>query len=647
MSRYLPAAPRDRLLILMALLALTLIPAVASSAHAQPTITVTSAPPATTTSTTATIAWTTDGSAAHSWCSLDGAPADPCTSPKNYLNLTPGAHSVALSPWHKWELPSAEVKWTVLTSSPTAPVISFTQTPAASTTSTTATFAWSALNTTSVSCKLDGGTAATCTSPTSRSSLAAGTHTFVATATGPGGSASATYSWTVSTTTGVAPVIAFNQTPAVSTTSTTATFAWSVLNTTSVSCKLDSHTAAVCASPTSLSSLAAGTHTFVATASGNGGTASATYSWTIASSISGTGAVRYAIPSDALATIDQSAAGDTIVFQAGSYAKLVLDKSFSTNRVTIQCTSGVSIAGVDTNGQSGYTFDSCTVAIPQNSTDISVRAVENRGPSQDITWQNCTIRGGYVAWDVYGPSGSWAKNIVLVDSDVSGAGGDLIHTNGVDGLRIEHTAIHDPYHNTSLANPEHHDGWQAQNTSNAQFLRNIVYWISGPGAYSGQTTNYLGQGIMLSGESGAVSNVLIANNLIDHYNGRPVNMNGSTGVKIVNNTFQDSGDGISVTFGSSLSNVEVWNNIMQVAYTDTGSQPSYFEDNWLTGRADGYLGNVKGATYWTGDPGYVDRANYELTPTSPARGKGLQRIGTPTVDLDGNARTSPVLASRV
>jgi hypothetical protein len=378
------------------------------------------------------------------------------------------------------------------------------------------------------------------------------------------------------------------------------------------------------------------TSTYNLTCTGAGGSAKATVTVTVVS-----GSTRNADPSNILSVISQSIAGDTVFLQDGSYSKLVLNKSFSTGRLTLKCSSGAIIAGVDTNGQSGYTFDSCKVVIAPNSTDISSRAVENRGPSANITWIRCSIKGGFISWDVYGASGSYARNISIIDSDISGGGGDLIHTNGVDGLLIEHNNIHDPYHDTSLANPEHHDGWQPQNTYNAQFIRNHVYWTSGAGAYAGYTSKYLGQGIMISGNAGAVRNVLIANNLIDHYNGRPINMQGVSGIRIVNNTFEDSGDGIGITIGTNVSGLEIWNNILMNVYNEGGAGYLFFDNNWYTGGNGGYLGNSFGTNYYTGNPGFLNTSTYALSSSSPAYSKGVYRANTPSVDIDNTQRPNP------
>jgi hypothetical protein len=152
---------------------------------------------------------------------------------------------------------------------------------------------------------------------------------------------------------------------------------------------------------------------------------------------------------------------------------------------------------------------------------------------------------------------------------------------------------------------------------------------------------------MLSGGDGPNSNGLIANNLFHHYNGRAINMNGTSGLWVVNNTIDHCGDGIGITMGSGMSNHHIWNNIMECAYL-AGPTPAFFDYNWLTG-GNGYLGNIQGVHYWTGDPSWVDRTNYELTASSPARGKGIVHDAGeyPSIDLDGNPRSSFVLGCRV
>lgn len=82
---------------------------------------------------------------------------------------------------------------------PPSPVVTITSAPQNPTTLTTAAFAWSATNATSFQCKLDNAAAASCTSPTTYNGLGLGNHTFVVTATGAGGSAQATSTWTVQT----------------------------------------------------------------------------------------------------------------------------------------------------------------------------------------------------------------------------------------------------------------------------------------------------------------------------------------------------------------------------------------------------------------------------------------------------------------
>lgn len=80
---------------------------------------------------------------------------------------------------------------------PTGPTVQITSGPTNPTTSTTATFTWSSTNASSFTCKLDTAAAASCTSPANYSGLSVASHTFVVTASGPGGSAQASSTWAV------------------------------------------------------------------------------------------------------------------------------------------------------------------------------------------------------------------------------------------------------------------------------------------------------------------------------------------------------------------------------------------------------------------------------------------------------------------
>jgi hypothetical protein len=164
-------------------------------------VVVTTRPQATTTSTAASFAWTAS-SGSRVWCSLDGGSAGACTSPKSYNSLRLGAHSFTVTAWNKQSNQTVTVPWTIVSQAPPpppapAPTISMTSTPPSSTTDTGAAFAWTTQNVTSVSCSLDGGSASACASPRQLTGLSAGGHTFVATVSGSGGTASASYSWTI------------------------------------------------------------------------------------------------------------------------------------------------------------------------------------------------------------------------------------------------------------------------------------------------------------------------------------------------------------------------------------------------------------------------------------------------------------------
>jgi uncharacterized protein YkwD len=164
---------------------------------------------------------------------------------------------------------------------PTAPTVSITAGPGTSTTSTQASFAFTTSGSpTKVTCSLDGGAAASCTSPVSYSGLAIGSHRFVVTVSNTAGSASATYSWTVASPVpgGNAPTVRFISLPTAH--SWYSRFAWTTTGTvTSTTCTLDSRQPVSCTSPTTYYSLPAGKHTFTVRVASSFGSSSTTYTW--------------------------------------------------------------------------------------------------------------------------------------------------------------------------------------------------------------------------------------------------------------------------------------------------------------------------------------------------------------------------------
>ncbi len=163
--------------------------------------------------------------------------------------------------------------------SASAPTVSLTSAPATSTTSTSAWFGWTTTGSpTSVTCSLDGGAAVACSSPRSYSGLAVGSHRFVVTAANGAGSASATYSWTIGSSSTSAPTVRLTSFPVPH--AWYSRFAWTTTGTvTSTTCSLDAAPPVSCASPTTYYYLAPGRHTFTVRVSNAAGWFSSTYAW--------------------------------------------------------------------------------------------------------------------------------------------------------------------------------------------------------------------------------------------------------------------------------------------------------------------------------------------------------------------------------
>jgi hypothetical protein len=142
-------------------------------------------------------------------CSLDGAGFTPCNSPVGLSGLTEGTHTFKLHASNGPDnAPEVTRTWTV---DLTNPSVTITSPLAASTTApdTSVTFTTNDLNAPIVTtCKLDGASAAPCSSPQPYTNLSEGNHTVVVTATDAGGnSGSAAVTWHVDHTAPSAPLI--------------------------------------------------------------------------------------------------------------------------------------------------------------------------------------------------------------------------------------------------------------------------------------------------------------------------------------------------------------------------------------------------------------------------------------------------------
>jgi hypothetical protein len=139
-----------------------------------------------------------DGSAVLQ-CSLDGGAFTTCPSPVHLVVATEGPHSLevrARDTAGNTSAVSGPYDWTLDTSPPAVPT--FGSGPDATTSATSATFTFSSEPGTTFDCRIDGGSAAPCSSPVTVSPVAPGAHTFQVTASDAAGNTStASRSWTV------------------------------------------------------------------------------------------------------------------------------------------------------------------------------------------------------------------------------------------------------------------------------------------------------------------------------------------------------------------------------------------------------------------------------------------------------------------
>jgi Bacterial Ig-like domain len=216
-------------------------------------------------------------------CKLDGAAEfTDCEPGRTFPNIGQGSHTLQIQAVDRAGNVSAASATRRFQTDATAPTVSINSGLQGPTNQRSTTFTYSA-NEPGVSfgCRLTGEQFRACSGPQSYSELADGEYSFEVHARDAAGNVSAVAKRTFTVDT-VAPQVLFSgPTPAEGTaTGSSPTFAWSAGDAVSFSCSLDGQPFGPCASPLTLSGLAAGGHTFdlrATDAAGNGITASRTF----------------------------------------------------------------------------------------------------------------------------------------------------------------------------------------------------------------------------------------------------------------------------------------------------------------------------------------------------------------------------------
>ena len=245
-----------------------------------PTVTIWSGPPPFSNQSSAT--FTFSGSGHHHFsCSLDGGPAETCTSPATYAGLADGGHTFQVTAVDRAGNESAPAgrMWLQDTRAPSIEVTG----PGPYHNSRSVTFELTSDEAgASFKCSKDGAPFYSCLTPFTWSWASEGPHTFAAFAYDPAGNQSdpQTIAFTVDT---IPPDVAITGSPANPTTATTATFEFTSTDpAASYSCTLDAWAAEPCASPTTYTGLSTGPHTFMVAAVDPAGNSSArSYPWEV------------------------------------------------------------------------------------------------------------------------------------------------------------------------------------------------------------------------------------------------------------------------------------------------------------------------------------------------------------------------------
>lgn len=359
--------------------------------------------------------------------------------------------------------------------------------------------------------------------------------------------------------------------------------------------------------------------------------------WTVVVAANASGRSHFVVnvyaDEDLAAAITRASPGDVILVHAGMYTHIRLSSQFA-SRVTVKAAPGetVTLRGIELNSASFLTFKGFTI----DSGSSSVDNLLINGATHDIVIAGNRIHGGRFGIYVGGPAHSWPYNVDVRGNEIFNAYNDDVRVNGVKNMTIADNFVHDPQ-----VNGQHNDGFQVIAADKMVLTRNHITFVG---------YNHTGgpnQGIILGradpyDASRYVRNITVSANLIDHWEGTPIILAGTSNVKVVNNTAYDSGSHPAWTaFVMTAKNkpaqfdntgVEVWNNIFNRMTISNGSGwPSYCGYNllWPGG------GDTCGTSLITSNPQFVDHVAYKLRASSPALSTGVNRQGTPRLDVGG------------
>jgi large repetitive protein len=233
-----------------------------------------------------TINFSSDQAGVTFWCSIDGAAASTCTSPLSISGLANGNHNFSVYAANSAGLSDtspATYSWAVDTLPPSVTIDNIASLKAI-TNQTSITFLFSSNEVGTFTCSLDGGVAASCSSPSTFSGLGEGNHSIAINVVDGAGNASenpATFNWAVDLTAPVASIINVSPSAAVNN-SANVSFEFNANESSTFECSVDNGSYNSCSSPLAISGVAEGSHWFAVRAidvAGNVGN-SATYNWT-------------------------------------------------------------------------------------------------------------------------------------------------------------------------------------------------------------------------------------------------------------------------------------------------------------------------------------------------------------------------------